>query len=140
MHGITQNGEETHTPGFGVIQSTTVSGSTELGHSPALNNKFERLTQRASDSRSKTPIWSKSTVKRSTVKRVSGRVNGQTGLESGQRSNLVRVKFWFGSKPVHRSGSKLVRVQVVGSHVGLGPTLVQVDPHASYQTWVLGMH
>ncbi|KAL4354930.1 hypothetical protein GQ457_06G014850 [Hibiscus cannabinus] len=140
-----------HTPGFGIIQSTTVPGSTELGHSPALNNKFERLTQWASDSRvvnrlqnriQKVRISQKhlsgqsqrSMVKRSTVNGQT--INGQMGLGSGQRSNGSWVKFWFGSKPVHGSGSNLVRVQVVGSHVGLGPTPVQVDPHASYQTWV----
>ncbi|KAL4323341.1 hypothetical protein GQ457_11G030620 [Hibiscus cannabinus] len=51
-----------HTPDFNINQSTTVSGSIESGHNPSLNLKFERLTQRASDSRvgkvpSKTKVY-----------------------------------------------------------------------------------
>ncbi|KAL4346977.1 hypothetical protein GQ457_17G004960 [Hibiscus cannabinus] len=57
-----QTNKHRHTPHFNISQSTTVSGSIESGHNPSLNLKFERLTQRASDSRvgkvpSKTKVY-----------------------------------------------------------------------------------
>ncbi|KAL4273551.1 hypothetical protein GQ457_13G002680 [Hibiscus cannabinus] len=103
-----------HTPDFGISQPTTVPDFTELGHNPALNDKFERLTQWASVPGLKTPIWSKSTV------------NGQRArVGSWSWSNLVRVKFlvrfkvrftglganWFGFR-THKRWSGTVQRRV----------------------------
>ncbi|KAL4382915.1 hypothetical protein GQ457_15G026740 [Hibiscus cannabinus] len=93
-------------------QSTTVPGSTESGHSPALKDKFERLTQRASVPRvSKVPSKTKSKH----LSDQSQRSNGQrsTGQRStGQRSTRVGLPVWSRSgwltDPVHTSPPRLL--------------------------------